>query len=389
MRMRLALGIMLVATPAMADTFGGFSGIDRPYLVNQDRVCAPLVVTDGKAKGMPSCEKQAADAIATLRMKTPVEQKGPNASFVATAEGTVVKISRKDAEEPLVTWEAPDPVVKIVAVYASQYEDRVALAYTVRRLGREVTDVVAFEIVKTMGTEAGSGAAGSGSSTSTSTSTSTTTGPADPAIAKAVDAAKKAGKAQALAAWKAVLAKDPRHSEALYRVAQLQMAAKAQGEAVATLGELAKSTRDDAIEYLVEARFDPAFAPVRADRAYRDAVGLDRKAKTTYERVMGFGGKWEQNGTSCEQAQVDLAFQRDRNFQVRVSSACEGAAFDIRKKGTWRIDGNHVILTIPTKGQKVTSKDEAPCDLTAAGDEDSLHCSLGHDLEFTALPTRR
>jgi hypothetical protein len=386
--MRLALGILLVASPALADTFGGFSGIDRPYLVNQDRVCEPLVVTDGKAKGMPACDKKAADAIATLRIKPPIEQKGSKASFVATYEGETVKISRKDAEEPVVTWEAPDPVVKIVAVYASQYEDRVALAYTVRRLGREVTDVVAFEIVKTMGNEAGT-ATGSGSGSSTSTSTSTTTGPTDPAIAKAVDTAKKAGKAQQLAAWKGVLAVDPQHSEALYRVAQLQIAGKAQADAVATLGELAKSTREDAIEYLVEARFDPAFAPVRADRKYRDAVGLDRKAKTTYERVMGFGGQWEQNGTSCEQAKVDLSFQRDRSFKVRVSSACEGAAFDLTKKGTWRIDGDHVILTIATKGQKVTSKDEAPCDLAAVGDEDSLHCALGHDLEFTAMPTRR
>ena len=40
MRMRLvisALGVLLAAGVASAETFGGFSGVDRPYLVGQDR----------------------------------------------------------------------------------------------------------------------------------------------------------------------------------------------------------------------------------------------------------------------------------------------------------------------------------------------------------------
>ena len=34
----LAAGLALARAPARADTFSGFSGVDRPYLVNQDRV---------------------------------------------------------------------------------------------------------------------------------------------------------------------------------------------------------------------------------------------------------------------------------------------------------------------------------------------------------------
>jgi hypothetical protein len=377
--------VMVVAAPAAADTFGGFSGVDRPYLVNQDRVCEPLAVADGKATGMPRCDKKDADVVAALRVKPVVEQRGSKASFVAAAEGTTLKVSRKDADEPLVAWDAPDPIVKVTAVYASQYEDRVAVAYTVRRLGREVSDVVAFELVKTTGRDAPPAPTTSAPPTS---ATAAAASADDPRIAKAVDAAKKAAKAKQLAAWKDVLAIDAQHGEALYRIAQAQASAKASADAIATLEQLAHSARADAIEFLVEARFDAAFAALRADPKYRTAVGLDRKAQGAYERVMGLGGHWEQSGTSCERAQVELVLKRDRSFSIRIATACEGVS-ELARKGTWRIDGDRVILTIPTKGQKVTAKDEAPCSLEATGDEDAMHCSLGHDLDFTVLPTRR
>src|SRR5690606_31778937 len=118
--------------------------------------------------------------------------------------------------------------------------------------------------------------------------------PEDPAVTKAVAAARKAPKKKQLAAWNAVLAADPAHSEALFQIAALQIGAKQQADALATLGKLAASTREDAIEWLVEARFAKAFAPVRGVPAFREHVGLDRKPATPYERLMGFGGQWEQ-----------------------------------------------------------------------------------------------
>ena len=71
MRMRHALALLLVATPAAADTCGGCSGGDRPYLVNQDKVCAPLEVKDAAAVGVPKCEKAATDVGAHLDVKPP------------------------------------------------------------------------------------------------------------------------------------------------------------------------------------------------------------------------------------------------------------------------------------------------------------------------------
>jgi hypothetical protein len=48
-----------------------------------------------------------------------------------------------------------------------------------------------------------------------------------------------------------------------------------------------------------------------------------------------------------------------------------------------------VVLTFATRGKQVTAADEAGCRFEAKGDEDSLHCDLGNDIEFVVLPTRR
>jgi len=103
---------------------------------------------------------------------------------------------------------------------------------------------------------------------------------------------------------------------------------------------------------------------------------------------MGFGGQWEQTGTSCDKPQVSLVAQRDRSFKLRVKTACEGHIFDTPFKGVWRTDTDKIILVVPTQG-KATDKDEAPCKFERVGDEDALHCVLGRDIDFTVLPTRR
>ena len=389
MRSALPFAILLVATPALADTFGGFSGVDKPYLVNQDRVCQPLPVDKGVAKGTPTCEKVTADVVAHLSIKEPIVQKGPKATFAATISGKTITVTKDGTT--VVTWNAVDPLGKVVEVYESQYEDRVAVAYTQRVLGKEVTSVVAFELVKTTGTTDPIKPPDTNTTTTTTTTPTTTTAPPadDPKVAKAIAAAKKAPKAKAVAAWQGVLAMAPDHSEAMYRLATAQIANKANSDAIATLDKLSKSSRSDAIEWLVEARFEKAFAAVRADPKYRAAVGLDRKPTTPYERLMGFGGQWEQTMTSCEAPEVHLTVSRDRAFKVTVKTMCQGEGFSITKKGTWRIEGDGIVMSVPTKGQKVTAKDEFPCTFEPKKDEDALHCVLDRDLDFTVLPTRR
>jgi hypothetical protein len=410
----IVLALVLAVRPAHADTFSGFSGVDRPYLVNQDRVCQPLAVANNAATGAPRCDKTGADVIARLSIKPPIVQSGSKASFTAAAAGRTITVSRK-AGGAIVTWDAPDPIVRLVDVYASQYDDRVAVAYVVRRLGKEVTDVVAFDLgqnqsaIRDAAPPAGAGSdAKSGSGAGSSVITTVTPGappdpstagatgaaqapalPADPQLAKAVADARAAAKPKALAAWQAVLALDGTYPEALFRTAAAQVTARHAAEALATLQLLAGSQHADAVEWQVEARFDPAFAAVRADPKFRAAVGLDRKPTTPYERLMGFGGQWEQTGTSCDKPEVRFVATRDRKFRLRVKTTCEGAVYDTPFQGTWRLDGLHVVLLLPNRGRATTVADEAGCVFEAVGDEDALRCSLGHDIEFVVLPTRR
>jgi hypothetical protein len=387
-RPTLVLGLLVAAaTPAAADTFGGFSGVDVPYLVNQDRVCKPLDVKDGAATGTPACAKVEADEIARLTIKPPQVQRGAKATFAATVSGKTLTVTK--GSDTVVTWNAFDPISKVVDVYASQYEDRVAVAYTTRRLGKDVTDVVAFVLVKTTGKTT---ITPPGVAPVTPPQPPTTAPPEDPKLTKAVDAARKAAKGKALAAWQSVLALDADHSEAQFQIAKLQVTAKQTADAIATLEKLAKSSRADAIDWLVEARFDAAFATVRADAKFRGAVGLDRKPATPYERLMGFGGQWEQTGTMCDQAEVHFTALRDRTFKIRVKSSCSGSKYDIPFKGTWRLDdaGQLILMMKPAPGEAPSKKDEALCRFEkATGDEESLRCNLGHDIEFVALPTRR
>ncbi|CAN5834810.1 hypothetical protein BH11MYX3_BH11MYX3_42070 [soil metagenome] len=385
MRSLIAAALLLAAArPVAADTFGGFSGVDRPYQVNSDRVCTPLVVTAGKAAGGPACEKAAADVLAKLRFKDPIPQKGVDKpTFAATASGRTLTVTRP-AGEPVVTWDAPDPISKIVEVYTSQYDDRVAVTFATRRMGKDVTDVIAFDLGKP------SQAAVPKDPNPTVTPPTTTPAPVeDPKVTKAVAAARKAAKGKALAAWKAVVALDGAHSEALYRVAVGQAVANKTADALATIGTLGASTRPDAIEFLIEARFDPAFARLRADPQFRSKVGLDKKGTSPYERLMGFGGQWEQTGTSCDTPEVRLTTTRDRVVRIRVKSRCGGQTYDLPFKGTWRSDGDRVIITFATRGKQVTAADEAFCKFEVKDDEDSLHCDLGHDIDFIVLPTRR
>jgi hypothetical protein len=393
--MSVRLGAMLFLTlssVASADTFGGFSGIDKPYLVNSDRVCAPIRVEGGTAKGAPTCEKLGADVIAKLSIKDPIPQSGSKATFTATANGRTLTVTRKANNETVLTWTTLDPIQKVIEVYASQYEDRVAVAYTVRAMGKEQTNIVGFDLLKPGSAAKPPDPTGTKppdpNDPNAAKDPNTGVAPEDPKVLKAVDAARKAPKAKALAEWQKVLAIDPGHSETLMRIAAIHVGAKNPGEALRILETLAKSSKPDAVEWLIEARFDAGFASLRADPRFRAATGLDKKPTTPYERVMIFGGAWEQTGTSCDKAEVRLKLSRDRNFKLNVKTNCSGSIMDLPFKGKWRIEPTGVTLILPNKG-KASAADEAPCKFEAVGDEDSLHCDLGKGIDFKVLPTRR
>jgi hypothetical protein len=402
MAMQNALIVGLVAGlagVAGADTFGGFSSIDVPYLVNQDRICTPLAVANGAAAGVPTCEKAAADDIAKLTIKPGASESGAKATYAATAAARTLTVTKQGSTA--VVWVAPDPIGKVVDVFASTYDDRVAITYTTRQLGKEVTQVIAFVIVKTTGRDPTATQSPARLGPPVTLPSKATAPLEDPAVTKAVVAARNAAKGKVLAAWQAVLVADPAHAEARYRIAVIHAGAKRSVEAVSSLEQIANSSRADAIEWLVEARREPAFASVRGEAKFRAAVGLDRPPGTTagqaygpagqaYDRLMGFGGQWEQTGTSCDAPEIRLALKRDRSVKLNVKLSCNGRVDDLPFKGTWRIDdADHVTLVLPTKGRVASVKDEAGCVWKPHGEEFALHCVVGKDLEFEVLPTRR
>jgi hypothetical protein len=381
---RAVLALLLVSASASADSFGGFSGFSPPYLVNQDRVCTPIEVTGGTATGAPQCQAAKPDEIAQLSIKPASAQHGTNADFTATASGRTLTVTSSTGAA-VVTWTAADPIGKVIDVFASPTGDRVAVTFTSRAFGHESTQVVAFLLVKTSGRDPN---ATKPTAPQPPVATTGQPTPDDPKLTKAVADARKQSGAKALAAWQHVLALDADHSEARYHVAAAHAAAK-QADALALLQTLAKSSRADAIEWLVEARFDPAFASLRADATYRTAVGLDRPATGTYEKLMGLGGQWLQNGTQCDTGEVHFTAKQDRTFSIKFRSACGGGVVEQSFKGTWELSGDGLKLTLPTKGKAAATDDVAVCTFEKAGQEDALRCALAKDLDFVVLPVRR
>lgn len=380
---RVALAAWWISSSAWADTFGGFSSTSAAYLVNQDRVCQPVPAVNAVATGSPACDRAQADAVARLSFEQGTAQRGVSAQFTAKVSGRELTILRGNAV--VVTWKNVDPISKALELYANPKGSRVAVVYSTRRLGADAIDVIAFALptpaAAPLGREELSPAPRSPESPAPAV---------DPELAVRTERARAAGKSGALAAWQGVLALDPEHSEALFHLARLHLAAKRTADAIAALERLAQSSRSDAVEWRVEARFDAGFSPIRANPRYRAAVGLDRKPTTDYERLMGFGGRWEQVATCGENPHVVFSARRDRAFSVAVSIRCNGQRFDQSYRGTWRLDRARVVLTLPPgTGQVAAQNDEAVCEFVARGDEDALRCALGNDLDFEVLPTRR
>ena len=388
-----ALGAVVgLAATARADSFGGVAGNEKVYLIGRDKVCAPIVVSGGKATGTPACRTTPTAEIAALSMKSPAPERGSKAEVTVAARGSQLTVLGKDGAA-LVTWSSFDPIVAVVDVWRSTYGRLVMVEYTVRRGGRELHEVIGFDL--------GVGGAGTDARPviiapiidpvadpigPIPPTTDVAPAPTDPAIDKAAAKARKAKGKAAIAAWAQVLALDPEHAEARYRTAVAQAQLKQRGLALDLLDALARSSRADAAEWLVEARGDKAFRALVADARFRAAVGLDRKAGSIYERIMGLGGVWEQALVPCEKPEIVITFGRDRVVRMVLRTACEGMREKGTYKGTWATTKTSIELRLPKPGG---GNDTAPCTLVADGDEDRLTCQLDEDVAFDARPVRR
>lgn len=372
-----------------ADSFGGIAGNETAYLVGRDKLCRPLVVSAAKAAGSPTCAAASTEEIAALSIKSPPQQRGSKATHSAVARGTTIAVHDRDGAE-LVTWAGPDPVGAIVGLWTSTYGRLIVVEFTVRRMGREVHDLVGFDL----------GVGGARPAVASPPAAVAPTPPvlpapaapdpvpvpSDPELQRRIAKARKARGQAAIAAWSRVLERKPGHGEARYRLAVAHARARRRAEAIAELAELAASPAPDAREWSIEARFDQAFAALVAEPAFRAAVGFDRPPQGAYERLMGLGGGWEQALTPCERPEITLRFARARTFALELKSACQGQRDRLRLRGTWAVSGEGVELRLAGADQH---DEVAPCEFFPAGDEDVLRCQVDEDLSFEGRPVRR
>lgn len=402
----LALGLGATSA-AQAEPFGGFSKDQSHYLTGRETICTPLPVNGATSQGAPACKTADASQVAAQGFRRGMEQRGSRAKFAATARGsslTVQALGPGAVPSELFRWSSPDPIARVVAVFLSPNESVLAVEYESRFGGRIRTEVVGFVLAganaadrpaegsseaQATGKEHVAGGQGTAASQGSKTAAPALDARAQKALDRARGQARKNKNKQAEAAYREVLAVDPEHAEARYGLAQSLARQKKLDHAVTELQALARSGRDDTIVWRVEARFDPAFAALRARDTFRDATGLaSSTARSLYERLVGFSSTWEQPETRCEAAQINLDLARlERTFRLRILSRCGGMDDETNLKGTWAIQGNdRVLLTLPNK----SGADEAiECAMQVCGGEDCLHCRVDVDLDFLLRPVRR
>lgn len=378
---------------AYAESVRGFAMSDRRVAVALDRICTPLVVKAAVAQGAVSCAALAPADLPGLALAGAAAR----ARYVASGSGAVLTV--RDGDQVVVTWTAPHPVGQVVSVQQSEAGDRVVVWYRTRRMGREVTEVVVFDLRADQLTPAhATGVHQPGSPEARAAETAPPpldesagrppAGPNAKAAALAVQARRARGKA-AVAAWHRVVKADGAWVDGHYELAKACATQGQTSAAIAVLSGLRDSRDPRGAEWLVVARFDNAFAKLRAEPAFRALVGYERQAATGFERVMGQGGTWEQTGTGCDTPTVALTFTPARTFALEVVAKCDGQRITSRFRGSWRADSmSKVTLLVPPQAG-ATGGDPIACEFRSRGQEDGLQCEVDEDLGFFALPVRR
>ena len=401
-RIRLPLlvtmcAVMLLAAPqaAQAGLFGGFAS-DGSYRRGDSQLCQPV----SSELGVPSCKSATASQFSALKLKMGDKQQGSKQKVAAKKSASKIKVVDAESDALLFTWSSGQIISAMGDVYLHSSGRFVAVEFTSRLGGRQVEDLVVVKLDKSMGP------------TSTAAPTPSPTAPTPapkpkvvvPADPPAFTAAMKLGAkwskrrkhhAKAISAYKDALAVIPEHPETLYRLARVHMKAKNKKMAVTTLARIPSSTHKRAVEWRVEARFDIIFKSLRGDTDFRSAVGIDRAAGdsiTLYEKLVAFGGSWEQERIPCEQPQVNLDLRRDkkRRFDLIIRSKCQGTTETTRLDGSWLQSGDRKLgLSFPNTD---SADEDLACKLEMCSDdsgEDCLRCQLDQDIEFLLRVVRR
>ena len=376
------------AAPAIAGPFGGFTS-DGRYVVKGERICTPTATKTAQ----PTCEKLSASALAKLTLERPKAERGTNARYTAKVFGTKLSITANGESSPSFEWRAPAPARSVAAVFVNKAGTAVVVEYESRFGGRMVTEVVGFQVAKASTTP----------TVTTPVKAPVVSGPNlsesdqkkyDKLTRSAWKQLKRKKWAKAATAASSALSLWDQSAESLVVLASAKARLKDKDAALSALEQLATSTDPEAPEFRVEARTALAFKEYRADIRFRKAVGIiadPKRPLSAYERLMGYGGKWEQRLISCEQPEVKLRLKRTRKrFTLRIRTKCGGGYDTTSLDGIWSARGTDVLhMTFPNQG---ADDDGLTCQIERCRDssgEDCVRCRVDQDLEFLLRVIRR
>ncbi len=397
---------ILMSTSAIAGRFAGFSSDRTVYVSGTDQICKPIptisppiatkVPTDKSApsnatttRAVPDCKTGTVQQIAKLRLRRPPQQTASTSQYQVASLGTLLTIRDRVSNALHVSWQSTDPIKRIHAIFVDA--QTIAIEYETSFAGRITIQTVAFVLTalpKKVDAAVIPNLAPAGQALS-------------PAAEKALRIARtwtqKRNHRRARKSYEAVLAIAPHSSEAIFGIARHAAAMGQKVVAIAALNQLAAQNTAQSIEWLIEARTNPAFRRIRGEPAFRKAVRLDvpTNRQTAYERLVGLGGKWEQSGVACEQADVSLHLKgRLHTFVMKIRSRCRGQSFTTKLKGSWQTSSqsqkapSQLQLTFPNEKRE---SEQLLCQLSACPDqrEDCLRCDIDRDLSVQLRPVRR
>jgi len=394
LRLAIVAAVTLACATSSAAPFGGFSADETSYLVGTDWICTPIAGDVGE----PRCAKADARKRAQAGFKKPTALRGSGA-FVASASGPTVELKSADGSVRR-SWQAPGVVSRIKGVYLSPNARMVAVEVETRTMGRAAVETVAFAIAKvghaaTSGAGTASGVVGQvGSGASGKLAVAPVARPK--ALQKAIDAGqgdlRKRRYRKALATFDGLVAKHPRDPAVRFGRAAARAGLGDRKGALADLRELGMGNEADTPVWLVEARTEPAFDGLRAEREFRMILGLDPGGRvlTAYERALALGGGWEQPGSPCAEPKVELRLGHPKQtFSLVITSVCDGVRDKTRLSGRWIADVLDVVtLIFPNPGQ---DDETLVCKLRGCqdGGETCLDCGAGTDMGFVLRPVSR
>jgi tetratricopeptide (TPR) repeat protein len=374
--------VLCAAQMTRAGTFGGFSSDRGSYLSGETQVCTPLDVAQADSAAAPTCKRGSVSDIAEAKFRKGARQSGAS-GYRAEGRGTRIQVFGPGGDEPIVRWDAGGVVSRVVATYAVDEGALVAVEFESRRFGRLETDSVVFRL-----------RAAVASVVDPDAPTEDAHSKAERARARADALARKRKWKKAEQAYREALDLDATDVAARYGLAVVLAKRKKLNEALRELRTLSKSSSDQAIVWLVEARTAKAFKKLRKRDEFRRAVGLERsegQPLTAYERLLDPKSGWEQPRVACEEAGVALSLTRKgHKFRIKITTECQGYEETVRLDGTWQTQGaSYLRLTFPN----VDGPDETTrCEIRTCADgsgEDCVSCQVDRDLGFTLRPVRR